>query len=191
MKKLLSIIALTGSIVCAQDFSQVISSNQVLLKVNKQMDEKIITLKKDIAEYKKNLLKEVKREMEKEQDDYETLLKSLNLFKLKHGKNIYAQKQIKINEEKLKEVRVKHVDFKSKYTVHVEQLQHEEFIPIQKKDMQEKIFYFEIKREEFRELFKVNKKRYESTIDLAVERFKNDSDALIEEFNNLEYKKIK
>lgn len=191
MKGAVLLLSLFGSMVYAQDFTKVISSNQELTKVNNQIEEKISTLKNDIGKYKAELLIKLSKEMEEEQGDYETILKTLNLFKIKHGKNIYAQEQIKINEKKLKEVREKHLEFKRKHSVLIEQLKHESFVPAEKKDMQEKVFYFEIKREEFREIFKINKERYDKTIDLAVERYTNDSKALVEEFKDLEFRRLK
>lgn len=191
MKKTLVIFTFFGSLLSAGNFASVIEMNERLGTIQSQIEEKISTLKSEISSFKKEQSTKLKAELVAEQRDYDAVVKNFNFFKLKHEKNVYAQSKIKENDEKMKEISKNHLDFKQRVSVKVERLSHKDFIPKEKKSTQEEIFFYEIKNEEFKEMFNVNKKRYDNTINLAIERFNSDSKTLIEEFKDLEYKRVK
>ena len=165
--------------------------NKQLKVVGESIEKKIEMLRGEIVNFKKEKLKELLVEVETEKLDYEEVVKTFKFFKLKHSKNIYTQDKIKKNEEQIKVIESEHSKFKQRINVKIEQLGHNGFIPIEAKEKQEEVFYFEIKEEEFKEIYNINKDRYENTLKMAIERFSNDSDTLVDEFSDLGYRKIK
>ncbi len=191
MKKILVSLGLLSAMVYANNAHIVLDTNEKLFQINKSIDGKIEILKTEIVDYKKKKSIQLKRDIESEKIDYDNVVKSFNFFKLKHKKNVYAQDKIKNNDEQLIIINKNHLDYKQRTSVKIEQLGHSDFIPVGMKEIQEEIFFFEIKGEEFQEMYVVNKNRYENTMKLAIERFKSDSKTLIDEFQGIKYNKSK
>ena len=188
MKKILMYGLISASVLVAGEVNSLVKINENISSAETRLINKMKELKGKIEEQKQKLIAQIKKETKEEKADYDSVVKNFNFFKLKHKDNIYAIEQIKSNSKKLKSINKDHLNFQKRNLAKLEQLSYKSFIPEVSKPVQEELFFYEIKYEEFTEISNVNKKRLEKSIKDAKDRFRNDSDILLNEFKEITYK---